>query len=59
LALGMSDGSRRFPQNASSVHSRSIVPGWTLRTGATPPKVNAYWSRSGRNSMTSIGGFLS
>jgi hypothetical protein len=30
-----------------------------LRTGATPPKVNAYWSRSGRNSMTSIGGVLS
>jgi hypothetical protein len=22
--------------------------------GATPPKVNAYWSRSGRNSITSI-----
>ena len=42
-----------MPQNASSVHSRSTVPGITFRTGAIPPNVNAYCSRSGWNSTLS------
>src|SRR5882757_4112283 len=54
--LGRSAELWMVPQNASSVHSASIVPGRTVRTGATPPNVNAYCSRSGRNSTTSIGG---
>ncbi len=54
--LGRSVVRRMVPQNASSVHSRSTVPGCTFRTGATPPNVNAYCSRSGRNSTTSIVG---
>src|SRR5258708_40193174 len=52
--LGRSVVRRRLPQNASSVHSRSIVPGVTVRTGTTPPNVNAYCSRSGRNSTISM-----
>ena len=48
---------RVLPQNASSVHGLGVVPGWILRMGATPPNVNAYWSRSGRNSiMAGVGG---
>ena len=54
VMLGRSVTCRILPQNASSVHSRSTVPGWIFRMGATPPNVNAYWSRSGRNSITSI-----
>ena len=35
--LGRSVTCRILPQNASSVHSRSTVPGWIFRMGATPP----------------------
>src|ERR1700722_17437828 len=55
-ALGRSVTCRTLPQNASWVHSRSMAGGVTVRTGATPPNVNAYCSGSGRNSTTSIGG---
>ena len=43
-----SSGPRTRPPNASSVHSSSTVPGFTERTGFTPPKVQANSDGSGR-----------
>ena len=40
---GRSVGRRSAPENASSVHNRSTVPGAIRCIGATPPKVHAYW----------------
>ena len=50
---GRSVGRRSRPENASSVHSRSTVPGAIRCVGAAPPKVHAYWLGSGRNSTMS------
>jgi hypothetical protein len=43
-----SSGPRTFPPKASSVQSSRTSPGFTLRTGGTPPKVHAYSCGSGR-----------
>ena len=50
---GRSVGRRRRPENASSVHNLSTVPGLIRCVGATPPKVHAYCPGSGRNSTSS------
>ena len=47
------------PEKASSVQSFSAVPGLIRWVGATPPKVQAYWSGEGRNSTTSTGEIVS
>ena len=39
---------RTLPAKQSSVHSSSTEPGWTRRTGAAPPKVQANSEGTGR-----------
>src|SRR2546428_10550290 len=51
-----SSGPRTFPPKASSVQSSSTVPGLTLRTGLTPPNVQANSEGSGRYVRTSTDG---
>jgi hypothetical protein len=43
-----SSGPRTLPPKASSVHSSNTVPGFTERTGFTPPNVQANSDGSGR-----------
>src|SRR6266540_621454 len=48
-----SSGPRTLPPKASSVQTSSTVPGRTLATGLTPPKVQANCDGSGRKLETS------
>src|SRR6266581_4399073 len=48
-----SSGPRTLPPKASSVQTSSTVPGRTLATGLTPPKVQANCEGSGRKLETS------
>jgi hypothetical protein len=43
-----SSGPRTLPPNASSVQSSRMSPGFTARTGGTPPNVHANSEGSGR-----------